>query len=46
MDSEICGIVEKIYRVVSLCGGASDNKHKMLRDRVRVLLETLWNNHR
>lgn len=35
------------YIVVFLCGGASNNKHKSLRDKVRILLEnerkTYWN---
>ena len=57
LDKDICGIVEEIYQqiyckfseqyiVVFLCGGASNSKHKSLRDQVRVLLEnekkTFW----
>lgn len=50
LNKDICGIIEEIYQqiyckfseqyiVVFLCGGASNSKHKSLRDQVRVLLE-------
>lgn len=45
-DEIYCKFREQ-YIVIFLCGGASTNKHKSLRDRVRVLLEnekkTFWN---
>jgi hypothetical protein len=57
LNEEKCEIVREIYQkiyceireqyiVVFLCGGASDSRHKSLRDKVRTLLEnerkSLW----